>query len=102
MPTHNRRGAGVQGDVLIHINPTTQTSTTIKTILLTSKTVNILRVDQNWGGSRSHVRYALVTIAKISNKKLLPQKLILFIHDLLPPTILSDTDAKKYAHSRGY
>jgi hypothetical protein len=82
---------------LVQDNLAENTSTRLRVIPTTSRTADIIRVDQNWGGSTTLVRYAIVSIVR-DNKR----RMFLLVREVMPPTVASDSAAVRYVKIRGY
>jgi hypothetical protein len=66
-------------------------------IPLRQRGVNLVRVDQNFGGSSTIRRYAAVSIVHGNLVRRM-----LYLHELLPATIQSDASARRHSNSKKY
>jgi hypothetical protein len=86
-----------QGDALRREDSAANTVVIARAIGLKQTGVNLLRVDQNFGGARTLIRYAVVSVVLDRTTHT-----ILLMRDLLPASVESDAAAIEYGNARIY
>jgi hypothetical protein len=86
-----------RGEFLARENSSDNSIVLAKAIRLPNSSVALIKVEQNWGGSASVIRYAAVSVFvdRLGRQLLLTR-------ELLPPSILSDDAAIRYVAGRRY
>lgn len=86
-----------KGDTLRSEDRSTNAVIVLRVIALRQRGVNLLRVDQNYGGSGTVVRFVVVSVVRDRRSQVL-----LLVRELLPPSIASNGAARAYANERKY
>jgi hypothetical protein len=81
-----------KGESLVRGNSAENSYVSVRPLALPQSGQNLLRVDQNWGGSNTLVRYALVSVVGDS-----AGRHMLFLLKILSEKIKNDKDAVKSA-----